>query len=669
MSLSLNEEQRLASTSSLGYNLVIASAGTGKTSTIVGRIKFLLENHINPEKILLLTFTNKASSEMIFRISNIFGEKIASKISAGTFHSIAYKYLKENRSIMLKQPRELKILFKSIYEKHVDFLDNIYSYQYLYDIYSLFHNSTIEKSFKEWLIERNNEQEDFIDIYENIFDEFVSLKEKYSYADYNDLLLFYKEDMLRLNKEGKTLYTEVLCDEYQDTNPLQHSIIKALDPKSLFCVGDYDQSIYAFNGANIGIITNFVKEYPESKVFTLSKNYRSGKYILELANKAIEFNERIYPKKLEIVRTNSLHKPLLLDYADSINQYENITYIIKDLHLRENIDFNDIAVIYRNNSSADILQGRLRMLEIPSKRKGSLSFFDSCEIEFILKICSIIANDKDLMSFMHVVATAKGIGNSIAKDIYENFVNIGGGCLRNGLINPNFNFSISGNGLFGSLDSSTREKFSSSVSKDFALNPILGHGKMSKDFAIFLDNFISLYKKSIYIKDPKTLLTYIFESKFFMYFKDETLKSRATQKDGKIDNNLLETSTQKFNDRLKILSNLSTNYKDIYSFLNAMVLGSSEASQGNGVNLLSIHSSKGLEFKCVFIIDLMQGRFPNIKLMSKGGSIEEERRLFYVAITRAKDRLYLSYSLRDSLKDIEYKPSQFLFECGLLKEE
>lgn len=284
----LNTEQAQAATAPSGHNLIIASAGTGKTSTIVGRIAYLLQSGYEPSDILLLTFTNKASQEMIARVSKIFGEGLAKNIESGTFHAVSYRYLRENQDIHLKQPKELQVLFKSLYEKRVFTQRGAqapYSAQYLYESYSLFVNSAHAHNFGAWITQRNPQQEMYVEIYEDVLDEFQALKNQHRYADYNDLLLLYREALQNLERP---LFKEVLCDEYQDTNPLQDSILDALKSPSLFCVGDYDQSIYAFNGADISIISNFTNKYAGSRVFTLSKNYRSSEHILNLANKVIE---------------------------------------------------------------------------------------------------------------------------------------------------------------------------------------------------------------------------------------------------------------------------------------------------------------------------------------------------------------------------------------------
>ena len=291
----LNHEQKCAATTTHGHNLIIASAGTGKTSTIVARIAHLLHQGVEPSRILLLTFTNKASAEMIERVSQFFGQSITSKIESGTFHAVSYRLLKKmGYKIVLKQPKDLKILLKSIVEhRRFDQIDSgvkPYSAAYLYDLFSLYQNSTVTLSFSKWLEEDESEHGVYFDIYEDIFEEFQALKKEFGYVDFNDLLILMREALL---KNEESFFDEVLIDEYQDTNTLQGSLIDAFGATSLFCVGDYDQSIYAFNGANIDIIGSFGKRYHGANVFTLNKNYRSSQSILSLANRVIEKNPRL----------------------------------------------------------------------------------------------------------------------------------------------------------------------------------------------------------------------------------------------------------------------------------------------------------------------------------------------------------------------------------------
>ncbi|MBP9493286.1 MAG: ATP-dependent helicase, partial [Sulfurospirillum sp.] len=307
----LNHEQKCAATTTHGHNLIIASAGTGKTSTIVARIAHLLHQGVEPSRILLLTFTNKASAEMIERVSQFFGQSITSKIESGTFHAVSYRLLKKmGYKIVLKQPKDLKILLKSIVEhRRFDQIDSgvkPYSAAYLYDLFSLYQNSTVTLSFSQWLEEDESEHGVYFDIYEDIFEEFQALKKEFGYVDFNDLLILMREALL---KNEESFFDEVLIDEYQDTNTLQGSLIDAFGATSLFCVGDYDQSIYAFNGANIDIIGSFGKRYHGANVFTLNKNYRSSQSILSLANRVIEKNPRLYEKRLEVTREGNFEPP------------------------------------------------------------------------------------------------------------------------------------------------------------------------------------------------------------------------------------------------------------------------------------------------------------------------------------------------------------------------
>ncbi|WQY47568.1 ATP-dependent helicase [Helicobacter pylori] len=669
--LQLNPEQLKAAKALKGYNLVIASAGTGKTSTIVGRILYLLDNGIKPEEILLLTFTNKASNEMIARVAKYF--KLSSKIEAGTFHAVAYRYLKEHYpNLSLKQPKELRKLLESIVDTKnaIDDDKKPYTSQHLYALYSLYTNALKQEDFSAWLSHKNPEHMPYAALYENILDEFENTKKKHNYIDYNDLLLLFKQAML----ERPSPYKEVLCDEFQDTNPLQESILDAINPPSLFCVGDYDQSIYAFNGADISIISNFTQKYKNAQVFTLTKNYRSSKEILDLANQVIQRNERIYPKNLEVVKSGKFNKPTLLNYNDNIAQCQDIA---KRIVMRKN--FKEVAVIFRNNASADQLEAALRSHNVPSKRKGSASFFESKEVALALDICMLIFNPKDIMAAIHILSYISDIGSNTAKDIHEALMLLGNGDLKSALTQPNQEAKIytkkkeiTSMGLFEeifALENSSR--FNSVIDKAFHSHPVLMHPKISLNGAKMLSDFFILYTKAP-IHSPSALIKHILESAFFQTFKTRLLKERSKNKDGSYNEFKKLQAQKRFNEKMDLLSSLAKNYQNLGRFLNGTLIGSSEATQGEGVNLLSVHASKGLEFKDVYIIDLMEGRFPNHKLMNTGGGIEEERRLFYVAITRAKENLWLSYAkneLRENAKPKEHKPSVFLYEAGLLKPD
>jgi DNA helicase-2/ATP-dependent DNA helicase PcrA len=672
----LNEEQHAAATSSSNQNLIIASAGTGKTSTIVGRIAYLLQSGVQPQEILLLTFTNKAAAEMVARVAEYFGGDVAKKIDAGTFHAVSYRWLKKrDKRVVLKQQRELKTLFRSVFEKrsfmHIDAEVQPYGGNYLYDLYSYYQNTELERHFESWLVENYPEHEVFAMIYADVVDEFEALKKEYGFLNFNDLLLEFR----KMAKEIDLGYKEVLVDEYQDTNALQGTLIDAMNPPSLFCVGDYDQSIYAFNGADISIIGSFTKKYPSAVVHTLTKNYRSSRPILSLANKVIEINERIYPKKLEVTRDYDAHSPKLLAFDELFDQYHGVA----DKISQSTTPREEIAVIFRNNSSADGIEVGLRELDIACKRKGGTSFFDSREVKAVLDLYTLLVNEADMMAFIHLFEFARGIGSAMAKELYIALKYLGKGSMFYGLYAPDesvknpfekrkLNHQL---GLFDDfLELGAVGKYAKlGFEAKFMKNPVLKHPKLTKESATFLYDFYLLFRDLKGIKQPRTIVRKIAESELFKYIADYLSTKRATLKDGSIDEKQKEESNIRINRKMLLLQELAKPYSEHDRFLNAMILGSSDLTQGEGVNLLSVHASKGLEYKEVYVVDLMDGRFPNRKLMQRGGSLDEERRLFYVAVTRAKDILYLSYAKYDKIKKQNFLPSQFLYEAGLVAKD
>ena len=672
----LNEEQYAAATSSDLQNLIIASAGTGKTSTIVGRIGHLLNAGVKPQEILLLTFTNKAAAEMVARVAEYFGKDVAAKIDAGTFHAVSYRWLKKHdKRVVLKQQRELKTLFRSVFEKRSFMQINAeitpYGGNHLYDLYSFYQNTELENNFEDWIIEKYEEHEQFALIYADVVDEFERLKKEYGFVNFNDLLLNFRE----MCKSKDLGYKEVLVDEYQDTNALQGTLIDAMKPPSLFCVGDYDQSIYAFNGADISIIGSFSKKFPDAKVHTLTKNYRSSRPILSLATKVIEHNERIYPKKLEVTRDFNAQAPKLLVYDELFDQYHAMAAQIRDSQTPR----EEIAVIFRNNSSADGIEVGLRELDIPCKRKGGTSFFDSREVKAVLDLYTLLVNESDMMAFIHLFEFARGVGSAMAKEIYLALKALGQGSIFYGLYAPDesmknpfekrkLNHQL---GLFDDfLELGAVGKYAKlGFEAKFMKNPVLKHPRLTKESATFLHNFYRLYRDLKGIKQPRTIVKKIAASELYKYISDILATKRATLKDGSLDEKQKTEALVRITRKMALLEELSKPYSEHERFLNAMILGSSDLTQGEGVNLLSVHASKGLEYKEVYVVDLMDGRFPNRKLMQRGGSLDEERRLFYVAVTRAKDILYLSYAKYDKIKKQNFMASQFLYEAGLVPKD
>lgn len=669
----LNQEQYTAATAPLGHNLVIASAGTGKTSTIVARIAHLIRSGMKPEHILLLTFTNKAAAEMVERVAGFFGKEVAGRIESGTFHAVSYRLLKRlGKNIVLKQPKDLKMLLKTIHGRrrfdHIDSPVRPYQASYLYDLYSLFQNSTVSQSFSEWLKESENEHGVYFDIYEDILEEFKEQKKRFGYVDFNDLLTLMRD---QLRKGAPIAYKEILIDEYQDTNTLQGSLIEAFPCKSVFCVGDYDQSIYAFNGANINIIGSFGERHAGAQVFTLTKNYRSSAKILSLANRVIEKNARLYPKQLEVTRTGECEPPRLLIYDELFAQYQAIASLIRS----SSTSHHEVAVIFRNNSSADGIEACLREVGIPCRRKGGISFFDAKEVKAMIDLLTVVVNPKDMMAFIHIFEYAKGVGPALSKELFDGLYLLGEGNITQGLFHPKegvnpFEQRIKNTqlGLFDDHHElgSVARFYKLGFEEAFLANPILKLSKLTVEGAQFLHLFYTFLKETKRVKNPRTLVEHVVDSKVFEAIALGLATKRATLKDGTIDEKQKEEAKERIYRKGTLLKDLARNYQESERFLNALTLGSGEMSEGEGVNLLSIHASKGLEFNDVYIVDLMDGRFPNRKLMSMGGSLDEERRLFYVATTRARDRLFLSFAKYDKIKKLDYIHSPFLVEAGLV---
>ena len=665
----LNQEQYIAATAPFGHNLIIASAGTGKTSTIVGRIAYLMQSGVSPEEILLLTFTNKAAGEMIARLGNYFDKERLGKIEAGTFHAVSYRFLKRfYPSLTLKQPSELKRLFRSLYDlRSFDKIQSdtkAFSATYLYELYSLWQNASSDP-FDAWFLEKYPDHEVLIDAYSDLINEYEDQKERFGYLSFNDLLL----KAIALCNEGKIApFKEVLVDEYQDTNFLQGRFIDALESDSFFCVGDYDQSIYAFNGACIENIATFTERYGDAKVFTLQTNYRSCAPILSLANRVIERNERIYPKKLIVGKKEQGSAPKLLIFHDLFEQYGTLSSLIA----QSSTPKEEIAVLFRNNASADGIEAALRAQGIACRRKGSSSFFESKEVKFLLDLLGLIRHGGDMMAFIAIIEYVPGVGAGIAKELFEQLSFLGEGNIWKGLLEPTKSTLLAKerkiSRQLGFFEDSN-EPLAAAASLERQANflkkhPILGFRKMSGSLLEYLEMFVALYLKCKNASSPSKLLMHASDSALFDHFSANLARSRARLKNGEVDSAKEEEALFRIKQKAKLLLEISRAYASLERFLNAMVIGGAELSQGEGVHLLTVHASKGLEFEEVYVVDLVEGRFPNTKLMT---SIDEERRLFYVAVTRAKRTLVLSYAKHDRLRKISYKPSRFLVEAGLIE--
>ncbi|MEO1941955.1 MAG: ATP-dependent helicase [Campylobacterales bacterium] len=666
----LNREQLAAATAPVeGYQLVIASAGTGKTSTIVARIGYLLKEGIPPEEILLLTFTNKAAQEMKGRLVREIPE--ATAVEAGTFHGVSYRWLRQlNPQIAIRPPKDMKLLLRSIYEKRQLFRlgegERPISPAFLYDLYSLFQNQ-LAGDFGEWFLARYPEQEPFLEGYIDILEEFEGVKRLHNLIDFNTLLL---EMVQYLKRGGKLRFKYLLVDEYQDTNPLQSHLIDLIEKRALFCVGDYDQSIYGFNGADISIIASFPDRYPGAQIYTLKKNYRSYGEILEVANRVIGLNPRLFRKKLEVTKGYSGVYPDWREFWDTYDQYRQVAEEVARARGR----WEEIAILYRSNSSGDGIEAHLRQLGVPVRRKGGVSFFETREVKVGLDLLRFLINPADIMAFIHLIHYGPGIGEGLAQQLFEGLKQVGKGNPRRGLLSPlpgvdpfSKPRSNSQLGLFGEppLPKIPVQKFRSvGVEGKFLEHPILRHPRLKPEGGLFLFQFREFLKSVPENPTPSHLLTQALHSPFFHQIFEKIAEERSRARDRRLDREKLIENREKVLKRWEILIELSKNFQSLDRFANTIALNSGEMAEGRGVNLMTIHASKGLEFQEVYLIDLNQGKFPHSRLGKGPGGVEEERRLFYVAVTRAKERLHFTSARWDPERRRELEPSQFLAEAG-----
>ena len=422
-------------------------------------------------------------------------------------------------------------------------------------------------------------------------------------------------------------------------------------------------------GANIEIIGSFKQRYFDANIFSLNINYRSSAKILALANKVIANNPRLYPKSLEVSREGEFKSPVLLTYDELFSQYSSVAQLIANSKYNK----NDIAIIFRNNSSADGLEVALKEQGISCKRKGGVSFFESREIKALIDLVAILVNPRDIMAFIHILEYARGVGNAHAKELFDILSSAGHGNIIKGLIDPDRNSvklpAKKKNYQLGLFDDFSEFMPSNRFSElgfddEFMNSPALNYSNLNQNGAIFLyelrNLLLSLDKQS----NSNKIISSIMQSKIYNVIVDTLATKRATLKNGNIDNELKSSAIDRIMAKARVLLEISNRHSSIDNFYNFLTLGKSEMSEGQGVNLLTVHASKGLEFNLVFVVDLAEGRFPNSRLMS---DIEEERRLFYVAVTRAKDELILSYAKYDKIRKVEYQPSCFLAEAGMVK--
>ena len=619
----LNNEQRQAATFKDGPCLVIAGAGSGKTKVLTTRIANLIENGVKPYNILAITFTNKAAGEMRERVNNIIN---AHDAFIGTFHSFGLKIIRENSALFnltsaftLIDTEDQTSIVKKIM-KDINITDKMVSPAFIKSKISFIKNNMLSDSeIANFLISENEK------IAVKVYYEYEKILKRNNTLDFDDLLKKPVE-LFTSNKEVLEKYQDkfkyILIDEYQDTNEVQYKLVKLLSKKylNLFVVGDPSQSIYAFRGANYQNILNFEKDFKGCTVIKLPQNYRSTQTILDAANEVISHNKQ--RKDLDLF--SDLGQGVKIKYIRTFNDEMENKRVIDEIQklCEEGYNRKDMAIFYRTNAQSRSIEDALVKSNIPYKVFGSFYFYKRKEIKDLLAYLKLIANPSDDVSLERVINEPKRkIGDKTIDNLREKARSL----------------NIS---MFEAIDSGKELEF-----KNLILNLI----EISKDTSI-----TGLIDKTLELSKMKST-----------YENDKSLES-----DIRLENLMEFRSVSETYEKETGNVNLSDFLMDV-----SLVSDAAEYSaDADAVTLMTVHSAKGLEFKVVFIIGLEENIMPISKAIYDEEELEEERRLMYVAITRAKEKLYLLNAGRRMLYgNMQMNPpSRFISEISdnlLDKEE
>ena len=619
----LNNEQKKAATFKDGPCLVIAGAGSGKTKVLTTRIAKLIENGVKPYNILAITFTNKAAGEMRERVNNIIN---AHDAFIGTFHSFGLKIIRENSALFnltsaftLIDTEDQTSIIKKIM-KDINITDKMISPAFIKSKISFIKNNMLSDSeIANFLISENEK------IAVKIYYEYEKILKRNNTLDFDDLLKKPVE-LFNSNKEVLEKYQDkfkyILIDEYQDTNEVQYKLVKLLSKKylNLFVVGDPSQSIYAFRGANYQNILNFEKDFKGCTVIKLPQNYRSTQTILDAANEVISHNKQ--RKDLDLF--SDLGQGVKIKYIRTFNDSMENKRVVDEIQklYEEGYNRKDMAIFYRTNAQSRSIEDALVKANIPYKVFGSFYFYKRKEIKDLLAYLKLIANPSDDVSLERVINEPKRkIGDKTIENLREKARSL----------------NIS---MFEAIDSGKELEF-----KNLILNLI----EISKDTSI-----TGLIDKTLELSKMKET-----------YENDKSLES-----DIRLENLMEFRSVSETYEKETGNVNLSDFLMEV-----SLVSDAAEYSaDADAVTLMTVHSAKGLEFKVVFIIGLEENIMPISKALYDDEELEEERRLMYVAITRAKEKLYLLNAGRRMLYgNMQMNPpSRFISEISdnlLDKEE
>ena len=636
----LNDDQKKAVLHKNGPLIVIAGAGSGKTRVLTYRIVHLINEGVDPFNILALTFTNKAAKEMKKRISQSVGDSIAKNIWMGTFHSVFARILRSEASFIgyptsftIYDTQDSERLVSNIIKELKLNKDNYKAKQIRNRISSLKNNFISPEKYYSVpeLVEQDkiSKREEFVTIYKRYNDRCF----KASAMDFDDLLLKTNE---LLNKFPEILskyqdkFRYIMVDEYQDTNYSQYLIIKSLSDRyeNLCVVGDDSQSIYSFRGANIDNILNFKKHYPNCSTYKLEQNYRSSNNIVQCANSLIKKNQFKLDKT--IWTSNEDGDKILVNKSQTDS--DEGRFIASSIFQEKNneyLDNSSFAVLYRTNAQSRSIEDALRKINIEYQVFGGLSFYQRKEIKDVLAYLRLTQNQNDEESFRRTINfPPRGIGQTTIDKLT--------------LISEKENLSL--------FDS---------ISKIKNYNIKINSSTIDK-----LENFQNLILSLKVFSNNNNALdtaTHILNKSFIInYYKDEG----SLESFNRIEN--IEELINGINDFMLGQNELYESDKSLSKYLEDVALYSETDKniESNKVSLMTIHMAKGLEFPIVYVVGLEENLFPSIMSINSREEIEEERRLFYVAMTRAEKKLILSYcNQRFKWGNIvESEPSRFLSE-------
>lgn len=611
----LNEQQLKAVNHIDGPCLVMAGAGSGKTKVLTTRIINLIENGVKDYNILAITFTNKAAKEMRDRVSNLYGD-VRSFI--GTFHSFGLRIIRENYErcgleknfTIIDGDDALSIVKKILKNKNID--PKKFSPYAIRNKISFIKNEMLTEKELNALF---NTQFDKLCV--DVYHSYQEILHDSNVIDFDDLLsmpveLFYDDEEILEKYQDKFQY--ILIDEYQDTNPVQYKLTKLLASKhrNIFVVGDMNQSIYAFRQADYKNIINFEKDYKECNTIKLEENYRSTNNILNAANSVIKNNSQRKDLNLWSQKGDGFK----VKYMRSYDEKHEVTLVISEIDklLKEGRKRSDIAILYRTNGQSRVFEEGLLNKGIPCKVVGGYYFYNRKEIKDLIAYLRLIYNKNDNISLARVINVPKrGIGTAAISNL-ENLSN------------------INGTSMFENLSTKKELEFKELIEE-------LIQDSENSSLTELIDHILN-----------KTGL------------KEELTADMSLENELRLENLLeFKSITANFEEREGIVG-----LGDFLEEISLIADVSQHKEDGEEVTLMTIHSAKGLEFTCVFLVGMEEGIFPHSNSMLEADGLEEERRLCYVGITRAKEVLYLTNAKRRMLygKDSMNPPSRFIDEIN-----